>query len=53
MVQTFREKEIETWIIFYVTVLKPGVPEYVFNITNRPDHLLHFVMDVLERERSS
>jgi CheY-like chemotaxis protein len=28
------------------------IPAYVFGITNRPDHLLHYVMDVLERERS-
>jgi hypothetical protein len=28
-----------------------SVPPYVFGITNRPDELVHLVMDVLERKR--
>ena len=41
-------------IIFYIAQvdLKKGTPPYVFGITNRTDDLLHFVMDILERERS-
>ncbi len=26
-----------------------GIPPYTFGMTNRPDLLLHYVMDVLER----
>lgn len=47
------DEHIYRWTIFYVTDLKPGIPEHAFNITDRPDHLLHFIMDVLERERWS
>jgi hypothetical protein len=36
-------------VILYVTNLKPGLPEGAFGITNRPDELLHLVMDALER----
>jgi hypothetical protein len=50
------------WTIFYVQQLKtatlpgskyahPMLPPGGFAITNRPDHLLHYVIDVLERER--
>lgn len=42
---------VHRWTIFYVRDLKPGVPPGAFGITNRPDHLLHLVMDALERER--
>ncbi|MBN1483946.1 MAG: response regulator [Chloroflexia bacterium] len=40
--------------MFYVAHFDParGVPGHAFGITNRPDHLLHYVMDVLERTRS-
>jgi CheY-like chemotaxis protein len=40
--------------IFYVGQLdkEQGTPQGAFGITNRPDDLLHFVMDVLERERA-
>lgn len=40
--------------ILYIRSLDPsrGTPPYAFGITNQPDHLLHYVMDVLERERS-
>ncbi len=32
--------------------LAAGTPAYAHGMTNRPDHLLHNVMDILERERS-
>ncbi|WP_420627859.1 hypothetical protein [Candidatus Leptofilum sp.] len=51
MVKQMWDQKIYRWTIFYVRNLEPGIPDYAFNITNRPDHLLHFIMDVLERER--
>ena len=53
MVSRMKELGLYRRTIFYVLSLQPGVPEGAFNITNRPDHLLHFIMDVLERERWS
>lgn len=40
-----------TPLIFYVTSLEPGTPAHAFGITNRPDDLLHYVIDVLARWR--
>ena len=39
--------------ILYVTKLDEelGTPAHAFAITNRPDQLLHYVLDVLDRER--
>ena len=51
MVKRMVQENVYKWTIFYVLNLEPGVPEHAFNITNRPDHLLHFIMDVLERDR--
>lgn len=48
-----RREDSVGWTIFYVFDLKPSVPKHAFNITNRPDYLLHFVMDALEREKWS
>ena len=28
-----------------------GTPPLVFGITNRPDHLVHYIIDIAERER--
>jgi hypothetical protein len=39
-------------LIFYVGNLEPGTPPGAFAITNRPDELLHYVLDVFERTRS-
>jgi CheY-like chemotaxis protein len=40
-------------VIFYVGTLDrdAGTPAHAFAITNRPDHLLHYVIDVLARWR--
>jgi CheY-like chemotaxis protein len=40
--------------IFYVGehLASKGTPAGAFAITNRPDHLIHYLIDVLERERS-
>jgi len=49
-----RKRGLYRWTIFYVGRVdwERGTPPYAFGITNRPDHLLHYVLDVLERERS-
>lgn len=38
--------------VFYIGSFDPahGTPPYAFSITNRPDILLHYVMDILERK---
>ncbi len=40
------------WLIFYVGLVKPdhGTPWGAMGITNRPDHLLHYVLDAVERQ---
>jgi hypothetical protein len=54
MVSKMFDQRLYRWTIFYVVRDSlPDVPKRGFSITNRPDHLLHFVMDVLERERWS
>jgi hypothetical protein len=47
-------RRLFVWTVFYVGVTDPssGVPPGAFGITNRPDFLLHYVMDILERERA-
>lgn len=49
----FRKKNKTTPVIFYVGVFEPeqGVPAQAFGITNRPDELLHLILDALEREK--
>jgi len=48
----FRMEDKTTPVIFYVGIFDPtmGIPPLSFGITNRPDELLHLVLDVLERE---
>lgn len=42
------------WTIFYFRNFKreKGITPYAFGMTNRPDEMLHLVLDVLERKRS-
>jgi CheY-like chemotaxis protein len=49
-----RSRGLYRWTIFYVASYEEsrGVPPFAFGMTNRPDHLLHYIMDILERERS-
>jgi CheY-like chemotaxis protein len=49
----FRKTDETTPVIFYIGVFDPekGVPPKSFGITNRPDELLHLVLDALERKR--
>jgi len=54
LLRRLRESGNTAPLIFYIMHLDPsrGTPAGAFAITNRPDHLLHSVMDVLERRRS-
>ena len=49
----FRKQNKTTPLIYYVGVIdsKLGVPAQAFGITNRPDELLHLVLDALERKK--
>lgn len=47
-----QDPKLSSSTIFYVGNLRPGVPPYAFGITNRPDELIHLVLDILERKRS-
>ncbi|MBL8660283.1 MAG: response regulator [Rhodospirillales bacterium] len=40
-------------VIFYVGEFDParGVPPFAFGLTNRPDEMLHLILDVLERRK--
>lgn len=50
--QKLRELDRSTPVIFYIGVidLDKGVPGRAFGLTNRPDELLHLILDVLERK---
>jgi len=47
------QARIYRWTIAYTGTPQAGlpVPPHLFGITNRPDHLLHLICDVAERER--
>ena len=51
--EQFRKEDKTTPVIFYVGVFAPekGVPVQAFGITNRPDELLHLILDALERKK--
>jgi CheY-like chemotaxis protein len=51
MLRMMQDLKIARPTIFYVSVVLPKLIEGAFNITNRPDQLLHLIMDALERER--
>jgi CheY-like chemotaxis protein len=51
LLNELRKQRNHPQVIFYTMGSRP-IPEGAFGITDRPDHLLHLVMDVLERERS-
>jgi hypothetical protein len=40
-------------VIFYVGEFDPGrgLPPFAFGLTNRPDELLHLILDVLARRK--
>ncbi|MCI0515817.1 response regulator [candidate division KSB1 bacterium] len=49
-----REIDLQTPVIFYIGVIDPerGTPAQSFGLTNRPDELLHLVIDAVERKKS-
>ena len=53
MAQQLAEGGGQTPVIFYVGVvdLALGAPPHAFGITNRPDELLHLILDALERTK--
>jgi CheY-like chemotaxis protein len=53
LLPALKERGREVPVIFYVGNLEPerGVPPGAFGITNRPDELLHLILDALERVR--
>lgn len=50
---TLHDRKFSYPVILYVGTLElsKGVPPYAFGITNRPDYLLHYVIDIAERKR--
>ncbi|MBN1349335.1 response regulator [candidate division KSB1 bacterium] len=50
---TLVEKNLSLPTIFYIGEFDPakGSPGYAFGITNRPDELLHLILDILERRK--
>ena len=52
-IDAYRKEDDRLPLIFYVGTLAPEkpVPVGAFNITHRPDELLHLVLDVLERKK--
>ena len=50
--EKLRERDKATPVIFYIGVFDPakGNPPQAFGITNRPDELLHLILDALERK---
>jgi len=54
LLQAMRSRGINTQVIFYTSQYiheNINIPKEAFAITSRADHLLHYVMDILERTR--
>lgn len=53
MLATLRQSHPALPVIFYVGEFAPerGVPPFAFGLTNRPDELLHLILDVLARRK--
>lgn len=51
LLEEVKKNDITQQIIFYIGVVDPAKspPDGCFGITNRPDQLLHYTLDVLER----
>jgi CheY-like chemotaxis protein len=54
LLNSLRDAGCTTEVVFYVRKLdkKKSVPLKAFGITNQPEALLHYVLDVLERQRA-
>ena len=52
-IETIRNAKHHLPVIFYIGNydVEKGTPPYAFNITNRPDELLHLILDILERKK--
>lgn len=55
MLENFQRQKIDCPVVFYVGEVDPkkGTPVYAFGLTNRPDELVHLILDILERTRST
>jgi hypothetical protein len=53
LLQEMRKSRLPQQVVFYVGSAdqEKGTPAGSFGITDRPDELLHFIMDILERQR--
>jgi CheY-like chemotaxis protein len=53
MVAKLWERHLYRWTVIYLGKLatERGTPPLVFGITDRPDHLVHYIIDIAERER--
>jgi CheY-like chemotaxis protein len=53
MLETLRRSHPSLPVIFYVGEFDPGrgLPPFAFGLTNRPDELLHLILDVLARRK--
>lgn len=53
LLQEMRKRRFPQRMVFYVCNVDPekGKPAESFGITDRPDELLHLIMDILERQR--
>ncbi|MBT9317087.1 DNA-binding transcriptional response regulator [Leptothoe spongobia] len=47
------QRNLYRWTILYTGTVERdrGTPAYAFGITDRPDHLLHYLIDIAERQR--
>jgi CheY-like chemotaxis protein len=53
MLDTLRRSHPTLPVIFYVGEFDParGLPPFAFGLTNRPDELLHLILDILARRK--
>jgi len=53
LLRQMQERRSYLKTVLYTFNLKPetGIPQGAFGITERPDELLHYILDILERER--
>ena len=53
LLQKMRKSRFPRRVVFYVGTVdsEKGKPAESFGITDRPDDLLHLIMDILERQR--
>jgi hypothetical protein len=52
LIRASRDAQLSRWTVMYVRRLDPdlGTPAGAFAITNRPDELVHYIIDICERE---